>query len=367
MHAFKLLEAIDGKKEPQHGEAVDLLYVLDHVGKIYFEHGGKDSDLTADDKILVVDVTGSKRRVWIERPDKEIGRRYNLLRHDGDRVIAEATEALVVPDKVIFTYGVNKPITLRSLANLYPRPDIMKDNPRFHLKIMKSGDLTVEAVFANKETADLVIGSDDWLEKFAEGFRDQWSILAELTPAINVIVLPPEHKDEIHFAMRNKPNADLIGYYVTADTSKFSESTHNKELYKINEYRIPEDAIPREACIATFDVVFRGKPKQPTMEPMPVSQPQQETPTPKVPTREWIPQIHQFVFIEEGKDLYTIVDYDQYHNMFMLTLADTARRGREARVSNRTFGAHRGRCVSDEGEPLIAVEPGRLRPMTLRY
>lgn len=81
----------------------------------------------------------------------------------------------------------------------------------------------------------------------------------------------------------------------------------------------------------------------------------------KIPTREWIPQINQFVFIEDDakKEMYFIADYDQYEHKFLLVLADSLRRERAARTS----GYSRTDLHNEKGQ--LPVEPGRLRPFVL--
>ncbi|MNZ46457.1 hypothetical protein D3C78_641390 [compost metagenome] len=80
---------------------------------------------------------------------------------------------------------------------------------------------------------------------------------------------------------------------------------------------------------------------------------------PKIPTREWIPQIKQYVHIEGDRTLYFIADYDQLNNMFLLQLADSARRERDSRIDSR----YRDSRQTVDG--LVPVEPGRLRPFVL--
>ncbi|MNH68889.1 hypothetical protein D3C73_209770 [compost metagenome] len=81
----------------------------------------------------------------------------------------------------------------------------------------------------------------------------------------------------------------------------------------------------------------------------------------RIPTREWIPQINQFVFIEDDakKEMYFIADYDQYEHKFLLVLADSLRRERAARTSNYA----RAELHNEKGQ--LPVEPGRLRPFVL--
>lgn len=76
-----------------------------------------------------------------------------------------------------------------------------------------------------------------------------------------------------------------------------------------------------------------------------------------IPTREWIPQINQFVRIEGEGEMYILEDFDQYTEMFILRLADSARRERTARLV--------GASINKDG--FVTVEGGRLRPYTLRY
>jgi len=92
-------------------------------------------------------------------------------------------------------------------------------------------------------------------------------------------------------------------------------------------------------------------------------------PQPTIPSREWIPQLNQYVHIEgdEKKTLYVIADYDQYENKFMLVLADSCRRQREQDLEDHGGGRNRGGLGERGDKGLKAVEPGRLRPMTLRY
>jgi len=88
--------------------------------------------------------------------------------------------------------------------------------------------------------------------------------------------------------------------------------------------------------------------------------------SPKAPVRDWIPQMNQFVRVEGEDELYVIADYDLYKNMFILTIADSARREREARLGGMSDRDYRMARASME-DPHIRVEPGRLRPFTLRY
>ncbi|MNB58717.1 hypothetical protein D3C87_363810 [compost metagenome] len=80
----------------------------------------------------------------------------------------------------------------------------------------------------------------------------------------------------------------------------------------------------------------------------------------KIPTREWIPQINQFVYIEDDakKEMYFIADYDQYEHKFLLVLADSLRRERAARTATG-----RPDLTNEKGQ--LPVEPGRLRPFVL--
>lgn len=88
-------------------------------------------------------------------------------------------------------------------------------------------------------------------------------------------------------------------------------------------------------------------------------------PQPKIPTREWIPQVNQFVHVEGDDELYTIVDFDQYAGSFILKLADTARHDRSARLGGQSLDSRNGFGRKDGG--YFTVEGGRLRPYTLRY
>jgi hypothetical protein len=87
---------------------------------------------------------------------------------------------------------------------------------------------------------------------------------------------------------------------------------------------------------------------------------EQERPS-RIPTREWIPQINQFVYIEDDakKEMYFIADYDQYEHKFLLVLADSLRRERAARTSSYA----RTELHNEKGQ--LPVEPGRLRPFVL--
>lgn len=80
----------------------------------------------------------------------------------------------------------------------------------------------------------------------------------------------------------------------------------------------------------------------------------------KIPTREWIPQINQFVYIEDDakKEMYFIADYDQYEHKFLLVLADSLRRERAARTATG-----RPNLTNDKGQ--LPIEPRRLRPFVL--
>lgn len=86
----------------------------------------------------------------------------------------------------------------------------------------------------------------------------------------------------------------------------------------------------------------------------------EERPQSKIPTREWIPQLNQAVYIEDDpkKEMYFIVDYDQYEHKFLLILADSLRRERQARGQQP-----RGDLHNEKGQ--LPVEPGRLRPFVL--
>ena len=79
----------------------------------------------------------------------------------------------------------------------------------------------------------------------------------------------------------------------------------------------------------------------------------------RIPNREWIPQINQFVHIEGEPTLYFIADYDQLEHRFLLKQADSSRRERDSRLDSR----YRDNRKNADG--LIPVEPGRLRPFTL--
>lgn len=86
-----------------------------------------------------------------------------------------------------------------------------------------------------------------------------------------------------------------------------------------------------------------------------------------VPKREWIPQMNQFVRIEGDDELYTIVDYDMYRNLFILRKADSARHERDMRLGGVSMDSRRGRHLHDEHSPCVTVKGGRLRPYTLSY
>lgn len=77
-----------------------------------------------------------------------------------------------------------------------------------------------------------------------------------------------------------------------------------------------------------------------------------------VPTREWIPQLNQAVYLEDDpkQEMYYISDFDQYEKKFIITMADSLRAQRK-----------RDQAVEGAGGSQVAVEPGRLRPFVLFY
>lgn len=83
----------------------------------------------------------------------------------------------------------------------------------------------------------------------------------------------------------------------------------------------------------------------------------------KIPTREWIPQMNQCVYIEDDpkKEMYYIADYDQSEHKFLLIPADSLRRERLAR--QMPSGSKDQTLHNLNGQ--IPVEPGRLRPFVL--
>lgn len=91
-----------------------------------------------------------------------------------------------------------------------------------------------------------------------------------------------------------------------------------------------------------------------------------EAPT-KIPTREWIPQLNQSVFIEDDpkKVMYFIVDYDQVEHKFLLIPADSLRRERLARQQPAYGSKDQQDLHTLNGQ--IPVEPGRLRPFVLYH
>lgn len=89
----------------------------------------------------------------------------------------------------------------------------------------------------------------------------------------------------------------------------------------------------------------------------------EEVPQVHVPTREWIPQLNQFVQIEGEAELYILVDFDLYLNQFIVQIADSARAERAGR-----FGGFDGKCSRTVYESAgKMVDGSRLRPFTLRY
>lgn len=91
-------------------------------------------------------------------------------------------------------------------------------------------------------------------------------------------------------------------------------------------------------------------------------QPERQT---KIPTREWIPQLNQAVFIEDDpkKVMYFIADYDQTEHKFLLIPADSLRRERLARQQPSYGSKDQQDLHTLNGQ--IPVEPGRLRPFVL--
>lgn len=83
----------------------------------------------------------------------------------------------------------------------------------------------------------------------------------------------------------------------------------------------------------------------------------------KIPTREWIPQMNQCVYIEDDpkQEMYYIADYDQAEHKFLLIPADSLRRERMAR--QMPSGSKDQSLHNLNGQ--IPVEPGRLRPYVL--
>jgi hypothetical protein len=83
----------------------------------------------------------------------------------------------------------------------------------------------------------------------------------------------------------------------------------------------------------------------------------------KIPTREWIPQMNQCVFIEDDpkQEMYYIADYDQAEHKFLLIPADSLRRERMARQMPSGSKDHSLHNLNGQ----IPVEPGRLRPFVL--
>jgi hypothetical protein len=84
----------------------------------------------------------------------------------------------------------------------------------------------------------------------------------------------------------------------------------------------------------------------------------------KIPTREWIPQMNQCVYIEDDpkQEMYYIADYDQADHKFLLVSADSLRRERLSRQAP-SHGAKDQPLHHLNGQ--IPVEPGRLRPFVL--
>lgn len=77
-----------------------------------------------------------------------------------------------------------------------------------------------------------------------------------------------------------------------------------------------------------------------------------------VPTREWIPQLNQAVYLEDDpkQEMYYISDFDQYDKKFIITMADSLRATRK-----------KAQAVDGIGASQVAVDPGRLRPFILFY
>lgn len=69
--------------------------------------------------------------------------------------------------------------------------------------------------------------------------------------------------------------------------------------------------------------------------------------------RDWIPQMNQFVRVEGMKGAYVIADYDDYAEMFVVRMADSCRREREAQMNPDAV------C--------LRVPGNALRPIALKY
>lgn len=83
-----------------------------------------------------------------------------------------------------------------------------------------------------------------------------------------------------------------------------------------------------------------------------------DTPRQAVPTREWIPQLNQSVYLEDDpkQELYYISDFDQYEKKFIIVLADSLRAMRK-----------RSQAEDGVGTSQLTVDPARLRPFVLFY
>lgn len=71
------------------------------------------------------------------------------------------------------------------------------------------------------------------------------------------------------------------------------------------------------------------------------------------PERDWIPQMNQFVRVEGMKGAYVIADYDDFAEMFVVRMADSCRREREAQMNPDAV------C--------LRVPGNALRPIALKY
>jgi hypothetical protein len=190
---------------------------------------------------------------------------------------------------------------------------------------------------------------------------------------IRVITQPGSHAgDVIVERLRQSEEPEGRGDIYRIDIK--GQVNLERHRVRFQEYEGPMFSLEniRYKSDAVFDrVAFRGGPelKKPAKPaPAPSRDNRFDEPTRqasnKIPTREWIPQINQCVFIEDDpkQEMYYIADYDQADHKFLLLPADSLRRERLARQAP-SYGSKDQSLHNLNGQ--IPVEPGRLRPFVL--
>ncbi|MNB90833.1 hypothetical protein D3C87_676120 [compost metagenome] len=189
---------------------------------------------------------------------------------------------------------------------------------------------------------------------------------------IRVITQPGSHAgDVIVERLRQSEEPEGRGDIYRIDIK--GQVNLERHRVRFQEYEGPMFSLEniRYKSDAVFDrVAFRGgpelkKPAKPAPEPRQdnrFDEPKERQA--KIPTREWIPQINQCVFIEDDpkQEMYYIADYDQADHKFLLLPADSLRRERLARQAP-SYGSKDQSLHNLNGQ--IPVEPGRLRPFVL--